>query len=348
MQEEIMQDKLRGMMLGVAIGDALFMPAETMKREKIAERFGRITDYLPAPPDHRFLPNHEAGHWTDDTALTLAVADSLIACKGFNMDDLARRHVAALDEYGLMGFGISTREAIERLRQGVHWSKSGAIPAKGKLLGKGNGIPMKIAPLATCMMSPKWRGNKIDALIAFAFMTHRSAIAAVAGGAHARGLMGCLEAPQIPLRSHGGVYGYIDVIDFMMERIYRSMHDSRETQEILSLRYAMRHHGVVDYTQWNVDVFTATKIYMHNGGGCYVGDSLPFSYAFFVRNPDSIETLYDVGNAGGDTDTNASMVGALLGALHGTAIFPPHLVEGLWQRDRIIRAADQLFEIFWN
>ena len=85
-------------------------------------------------------------------------------------------------------------------------------------------------------------------------------------------------------------------------------------------------------------------------GTSYVYNSLPFSYAFFLRNPHSIETLYEVGNAGGDTDTNASnasIVGGLLGALNGASIFPQHLIDGLWQKDRILATANKFYETFF-
>ncbi len=67
---------------------------------------------------------------------------------------------------------------------------------------------------------------------------------------------------------------------------------------------------------------------------------------FFVRNPLSIDALFDVVSAGHDADTNGSMIGALLGALHGTAIFPPHLVGGLRDREAVIEIADKFFETF--
>src|SRR5262249_42825560 len=68
-------------------------------------------------------------------------------------------------------------------------------------------------------------------------------------------------------------------------------------------------------------------------GSVYVYNSLPFTYAFFVRNPTGIEAHYDCVSSGGDTDSNASMLGGLLGALHGTAVFPKELAEGLHRKD---------------
>lgn len=77
-------------------------------------------------------------------------------------------------------------------------------------------------------------------------------------------------------------------------------------------------------------------------GTCYVYNSLPFSYAFFLRGYEDINCLFDVVNAGGDTDTNGSIVGALLGALHGHEIFPEELIEELEGIDYI----DSLIELF--
>lgn len=68
----------------------------------------------------------------------------------------------------------------------------------------------------------------------------------------------------------------------------------------------------------------------------HAADSLPATWAFFLQNPYHIRTLYDVVNAGGDTDSNGAMVGALLGALNGMSIFPQCLIDGLWQKERIV------------
>lgn len=65
-----------------------------------------------------------------------------------------------------------------------------------------------------------------------------------------------------------------------------------------------------------------------------------------MRNPNSIESLYDCVSAGGDTDTNGSMLASLLGALHGQSIFPKHLVDGLKNKDEILDLADQFYEKF--
>lgn len=48
--------------------------------------------------------------------------------------------------------------------------------------------------------------------------------------------------------------------------------------------------------------------------------------------------------SGADTDTVASIVGGMLGALHGPAAFPERWIEKLQGRDLIERAAQALFD----
>lgn len=67
---------------------------------------------------------------------------------------------------------------------------------------------------------------------------------------------------------------------------------------------------------------------------------------FFVCNPLSIDALFDVASAGQDADSNASMIRSLLGVLHGTAIFPAHLVDGLRDREAVLEVADQFHQKF--
>ena len=48
------RDRIRGMFLGIAIGDALGKPVEMFKIAKIAKLHGRVTKYLPCD-GHKFF-----------------------------------------------------------------------------------------------------------------------------------------------------------------------------------------------------------------------------------------------------------------------------------------------------
>ena len=82
------------------------------------------------------------------------------------------------------------------------------------------------------------------------------------------------------------------------------------------------------------------------GGDVLVYHSLPFAYYFFLRNPNSFDSVIKVINAGGDTDTTGSIVASLLGALHGEEIFPKHLIRNLQDPELIIDTADKFCKIF--
>jgi ADP-ribosylglycohydrolase len=63
------EDKLKGCMLGLAIGDAMGAPVEFMERGT----FELVTGYRDGGKFHL-----RAGEWTDDTAMALCLAQSLI------------------------------------------------------------------------------------------------------------------------------------------------------------------------------------------------------------------------------------------------------------------------------
>ena len=130
----------------IAYGDAAGLPVEGKPAECIRERYGRITE-LQAPSDHPFFPGSACGTVSDDTQLSLAVAESLIRTGGFSLKSLADEHIAAYRQAPRTaegvpcGWGGSTVKAVERMISGVPPRESGE---KGKA---GNGVVMKMAPL---------------------------------------------------------------------------------------------------------------------------------------------------------------------------------------------------------
>lgn len=314
------RDKIRGIFLGIAIGDALGMPAETYSADEINRRFGFIDRYIKPADDHKWFAGREAGTWTDDTQLSLVVAESLIAKGDIDMDDLAARHVAALNETDL-GWGPSTREAVRWLEAGVHWSESAKRVHRPKASkGLGNGVVMKLGPLAVfiCLKynQPNNTNTYYSELRDFTYMTHHSLMASTASMMHTVNFMNCLlDSPS----------------SFDRERFIRNTK---------GLAVSPPNDLVNNFQKLRVYDDVREIIVDFGGGTSYVANSLPFSYAFFLRHPTNIQSLYEVVSAGGDTDSNGSIVGSLLGALNGASIFPQHLVDGLWQKDRILDTAE--------
>ena len=117
------KDKVRGMFLGCAIGDSLGMCVEGWDADRIKETHGRIETYID-PKGHKYHDGMRAGSTTDDTQLTITVAEALIEADGVDLDVQAAHHVKAFKKH-TGGWGRTTREAIEKLANGVHWKESG-------------------------------------------------------------------------------------------------------------------------------------------------------------------------------------------------------------------------------
>src|SRR5690554_4456716 len=78
------QDRQRGSLFGLAVGDALGAAVEFQSPGS----FEPVTDFRAGGP-HGLA----AGEWTDDTSMALALADS-ISRAGWDLNDQARRYVS--------------------------------------------------------------------------------------------------------------------------------------------------------------------------------------------------------------------------------------------------------------
>lgn len=325
----LVKDRVIGMFLGIAIGDALGLPVETMTAEQIAGRYGRIVNYQDVTINPYF-PQAKAGEVSDDTQLSVAVAESLITCGKINIDDLAYRHIEAMKKTS-QGWGRSTKRSVVRLAEGVHWEDSGE---KGK---SGNGVAMKVAPLGAYFACKNFQSDDEAyfywLMVYLARMTHNSVLGVDS-------ILAQVNAISMALLYQGQV-DRDSLKEMFFNRILQSLLACPLTEgDRLSDRIEL-------LRDLDLDLASIQEIAaMFGGATCYVYNSLPFVYAIFIRNPWSIETLYDTVSAGGDTDTNGSMVGALLGALNGKDIFPEHLVNGLSCRDQIFDLAEKFCDRF--
>lgn len=106
---ETLRDRWRGALVGGAVGDALGRPAERLAPSAVREHFGELRDFV-AWYGWRSGPT---GTWTDDTQLTICVAESILAGGGrVDPTDLAERLVRWLP-HG-RGVGRTCRDAVER------------------------------------------------------------------------------------------------------------------------------------------------------------------------------------------------------------------------------------------
>jgi len=134
-------DKAKGMLLGLAIGDALGTTLEFSRPHGNEKNHTEITG---GGPFH--LP---AGTFTDDTSMALAIGASIIEQKEFDALDIMQEFWAWYSEgkyspqNNCFDIGIATREALE------HWSSNYEKPYAGSTdpQSSGNGNLMRMAPV---------------------------------------------------------------------------------------------------------------------------------------------------------------------------------------------------------
>src|SRR5207248_9489325 len=120
-RDRAMNDRRRGALIGLAVGDALGAAVEFSSPGS----FALVTGYRSGGPH-----GLKAGEWTDDTSMALALADS-IASAGRDLNDQARRYLDWYERgvYSVTGrcfdIGNQTRAALTVFRHSGDAAKSG-------------------------------------------------------------------------------------------------------------------------------------------------------------------------------------------------------------------------------
>jgi ADP-ribosyl-[dinitrogen reductase] hydrolase len=143
--EELLVDRARGVLVGLACGDALGAPVEFESRETIDDHFpDGLRDFTSGG-----WMDVEPGELTDDSLTMLALAESLVVSGPANLDDFGERLVAWA-EGNPKDIGNTTRLAIDYLRQGLPWHEAGerALAERGSDQAASNGSLMRCAPVA--------------------------------------------------------------------------------------------------------------------------------------------------------------------------------------------------------
>lgn len=324
-QTERIYQAARQILPAIAYGDAAGLPVEAMSAEQISENYGRITE-LQAPSDHPFFPGSARGTVSDDTQLSLAVARSLIN-NGFSPESLAREHIAAYRQVPRTaegvprGWGGSTVKAVERMISGVPPRESGE---KGKA---GNGVVMKMAPLVVWQVlgevDKQTRRGQYDLLTN---MTHNSEIARMCTRLHGEVLSALLEGRTVPEAADRFIQT-LAVNDFSKESelLYQAVYNPCQTDEELAERYAAGKSGT-DY-------------------GFYVPETLAIAYDIFLgAGGDMQAAVYRAVNLGGDSDSTASIVAAMIACQSGGVYKEPPDMESVQGIEQLRTVSTQLAE----
>lgn len=294
-------DQYQGCLLGLALGDALGAPYEGGPAERLLWRLiGRT-----AQGEMR---------WTDDTQMSIDVAESLIASGHLEADDLARR--LARGYRWSRGYGPGAAKLLKRIARGQDWQTASRSVYRDGSFGNGGAMRSPIVAL-WCAGQP---AVLIDAARLAARVTH----------AHPLGVEGAvLVAHATALALHGTAP--VEWLD-ASARLATGEPFSRRLS--LASRW-LRSHAAPE----------PREVARQLGNGVAAAESCVtalYVAARFVESPFE-DMLRFVAQGGGDVDTIGAMAGALWGAARGRAGLPAEAIAKLEQKDRLIMLASVLF-----
>ena len=240
------------------------------------------------------MPPPDGSPFDDDAAMTLLLAESLGERDGFDAQDVAERWVKWMNKDG-RGIGLTTQQALRLIENG-----SDPFEAGRRTMGPrsaSNGAVMRCLPVAL-----RYHDNA-DKLVRV------SAQQAAITHADERCTWGA-AAVNLAVREllHGNQY-------FLEEVLHRL--------EGAAPRALIEAIGRVAWEQEG-DLPLALE-----GEAGYVVHCVEIAFWCAVHRPSLEEALVFLVEAGGDTDTNAAVAGALLGARDGETGIPPRWLDQL-------------------
>ena len=297
-------EKFRGALLGVAVGDALGAPVEGLDGESA----------------RRFYEEHGwkivSGKYTDDTEMTIGVAESLIACKGFNGSHLAQQFLRNYNES--RGYGPGTREVLKMLSEGVSWKE-----ASRKIFGGegsyGNGAAMRIAPVGLLYHENAEKLREVAFKVSEITHAHELAKEGAA-----------LLAFAVALACRYGCNRYTVSAE--------EEEEAGETKrEMLRNLHAFARHRIYKEKLARIEALLHAKdeeearkrAFSELGNGEAAFNSVPTAIFSFLRSHDFRESIVFAISLGGDTDTIAAMTGAVSGAFYGERSIPRDWLKSL-------------------
>ncbi len=309
--------------------------------EKIRERFGRVTGFLPTRHNAMFVKDgfptdsNESGYYSDDTVLTFATLRAIAKDGHFDQRNVVREQLASAARWPY-GFGRATTEVFETIRQGGRLLESGVDTA-------GNGVLMKQSPLAAYeALSGAGFGAMEQHVADFTRVTHKSPEAVVASLVHHKVLVDLLLNGEFDAHSAlTNAWSYAkrfengDAAKGLKDRVTDRIERLLDMTDVSSGRVISSDSVIRSAFDWGDKM----------GASCYALTTLGISYALFMRNPHSIEAMFDAVNFGGDTDSYAGIVGSMLGATNGK-FFSDELFDGVVEGDALKREAGEFVRKF--
>jgi ADP-ribosylglycohydrolase len=303
-----------GAFYGLALGDALGMPTQSLSRAQVQARFGEITNLEDAGPDQPIAANMPKGSITDDTEQAILVGQLLIEGKGkIEPSVLAQRLIeweAVMQAKGSQDLlGPSTKRAIEMIL-------AGHSPEEAGRYGTTNGAAMRITPvgIAANVANPQ---RFIEAVVQACRVTHNTTL-------------GISSAAAVAAVVSAGING-MDLGEALNLGQQIAQQAENHGHWVAGGRIASRISWARSISVDSDNGLLADLLYDVIGTSVASQESVVVSFALAqqvaIGEMNAFDALCMAASLGGDTDTIAAILGAMLGACLGLGSWPVEMID---------------------
>lgn len=303
--------KVKSVMIGHAIGDALGVPVEFASRTEM--------DNSPVEDmEEGGTYDMPKGTWSDDTSMALATLDSL-AKDIIDYDDIMTKFCSWINDAkytpaGLVfDIGRATMKSLMNYMRGV----AEAIDCGQKSeIDNGNGSLMRIHPVSLYLaIKDIPLEEKIEILHNVSSLTH----------GHIRSKIAC------------GIYSFI---------LWELLKEPTKESILVALQKAKEFYNenpeLTHYNRLFDKTFIITKRDLIKSSG-YVVDTLEAAIWCLLTTSSYKDCVLKAVNLGEDTDTVAAVAGGLAGLLYGYKNIPQEWKNALIKRDYIEELCEKAF-----
>lgn len=297
---ETRRSKFIGSLIGTAVGDAL-----GAQREGAAD----FQEALELGP-----------RYTDDTVMTIGVAESLVEAKGFHYFHMAEQLVRNYEREPWRRYGSSPPRVFRMMRSGR--MGFGMLDREIFPGGSwGNGAAMRVAPVGLLYHDDPGMLREIVEQTAYITHSHELAVEGAAVQACAVALAVRTDPGNIKKDEFLGALRMFTKPGPYQEKLKAVIRLLSEEQ------------------------VTREDVVRELGTGVAAIDSVPTAVYCFLAHPDFESALVYAVSLGGDADTIGAMTGAVAGACYGIEGVPARWKVPLENREYIEDLARKLYEL---
>lgn len=304
-------EKIKSLLFGVAIGDALGVPVEFMSRQVISKN--PVVDMIGYG-----TYNMPPGTFSDDSSLTFCLAEAL--ANKFDLDSIGHNFIKwYYKNYwtatgNVFDIGIATRDAIERIANGIRPELAGGLDVSSN----GNGSLMRISPLMFYLLD-KPIEERYEITKQVSSITH----------GHIRSVISCFYYLEFARQ----LYENKDKFE-VYKNLQKAIPDYLTRLAINSTEVALFDRLL------KTDIFELSVENINSSG--YVLHTLEASIWCLLTTNNYKEAVLKAVNLGEDTDTTAAVTGGLAGLLYGIDNIPTNWLKQIAKYDEIENLAERL------